>query len=101
MPRLGKSNSSLSANNIGSEYTDEESEFLKEMDFFIRTSGKKFPTFTDVFNIVKSLGYTKAPPPSSPTGELSNASNGNTITADIIEAGNGGDSTDPLTARRV
>lgn len=40
-------------------FDEEETEFLKAMEEFKRSSGKKFPTFTDCMRVLKSLGWTK------------------------------------------
>ncbi|MFH0946118.1 MAG: hypothetical protein V2A76_13040 [Planctomycetota bacterium] len=38
-------------------------EFLKAIDLFKRTTGKNFPSWTDVLEIIRSLGYRKVSPP--------------------------------------
>lgn len=44
----------------GDVYTDEEKEFLVAVEAWMKKTGCKFPRFTDVLGIVKSLGYRKA-----------------------------------------
>lgn len=45
--------------NIGADYTEEEVEFLKVMDQYIRQSKRKFPTFVEILRLVKTLGYER------------------------------------------
>ncbi len=49
--------------NMGAEYTPEEIEFLQAMDAYMRAKGKRFPSFTEVLNVAKSLGYRKVDSP--------------------------------------
>ncbi len=39
------------------DYTDDEIEFMKAMDEYKRSSGRQFPTWSEVLEVVKSLGY--------------------------------------------
>ncbi len=39
------------------DYTDDEIEFMKAMDKYKRSSGRQFPTWSEVLEVVKSLGY--------------------------------------------
>ena len=43
------------------EDTDDEDtlEFLRAIDAFKRSSGRNFPTWTEVLEIIRSLGYRK------------------------------------------
>lgn len=43
----------------GADYTDEETDFIRAMDEFIRTTGRKFPTWTEALAVLKALGYRK------------------------------------------
>lgn len=43
----------------GCEYADDEKEFIKAVDSFKLTTGKKFPTLTELLNVLKALGYRK------------------------------------------
>jgi hypothetical protein len=45
------------------EYTAEELELLRAVEAFQRSTGRRFPTWTDLLGIVRSLGYTRAVPP--------------------------------------
>lgn len=49
----------LSGIAIGGEYTEEERSFLKEIGSYIKQTKSKFPTFTEILTVVKSLGYKK------------------------------------------
>lgn len=45
--------------NIGSDYTDEEREFLVAVDRYKRTHRRPYPTCREILALVKSLGYRK------------------------------------------
>jgi len=42
-----------------SDYTDEETEFLKAIDTYKRVSGRPHPRWTEVLAVLKALGYRK------------------------------------------
>jgi len=47
------------------DYSGDEIEFMKAMDEYKRKSGRMFPTWSEVLEVVRSLGYAKpesAPP---------------------------------------
>jgi hypothetical protein len=39
------------------DYTDDEVEFMKAMDLYKRRSGRMFPTWSEVLEVVRDLGY--------------------------------------------
>ncbi|MBI1347669.1 hypothetical protein GC163_15445 [bacterium] len=41
------------------DYSEDEVEFMKAMDDYKRKSGRMFPTWSEVLEVVRSLGYTK------------------------------------------
>jgi hypothetical protein len=41
------------------EYTDEEIEFMRAMDEYKRKSGRMFPTWSEVLEVVRDLGYKR------------------------------------------
>lgn len=41
------------------DYTDDEVEFMKAMDDYKRRSGRSFPTWSEVLEVVRSLGYSR------------------------------------------
>ena len=43
----------------GSEYKEDDVEFMLAMDCYKRASGRKFPTCSEVLDVLKSLGYRK------------------------------------------
>ena len=43
------------------DYTPEEIEFMSAMDDYKRSSGRMFPTCSEVLEVIKSLGYEKSP----------------------------------------
>ena len=39
------------------DYSDEEIEFMRAMDEYKRRSGRQFPTWSEVLEVIRSLGY--------------------------------------------
>lgn len=39
------------------DYSDEEIEFMRAMDEYKRKSGRQFPTWSEVLEVIRSLGY--------------------------------------------
>ena len=56
------------------DYTHEEVEFMHALDAYKRTSGRMFPTCSEVLEVLKGLGYQRVgaavPPPSCCSGEV-------------------------------
>lgn len=46
------------------DYSDGEIEFMRAMDEYKRKSGRPFPTWSEVLEVVMSLGYRKVADPS-------------------------------------
>ena len=46
------------------DYSDGEIEFMRAMDDYKRKSGRPFPTWSEVLEVVMSLGYRKVADPS-------------------------------------
>lgn len=46
--------------NMGADYTEEEVEFIKAMERFMREKKRRFPTFVEVLQVAKSLGYQRS-----------------------------------------
>ena len=44
----------------GEEYTEDDIEFMVAMDDYKRRSHRPFPTWSEVLDVLKSLGYHKA-----------------------------------------
>ena len=51
------------------DYSLDEVEFMKAMDDYKRKSGRMFPTWSEVLEVVRSLGYTKPEAPAIPAME--------------------------------
>jgi hypothetical protein len=51
------------------EYTDEELEFMHAFDRYKRTSGRMFPTCSEVLEVIRGLGYAKVATPGDVTAE--------------------------------
>ena len=49
------------------DYTNEEVEFMHALDAYKRTSGRMFPTCSEVLEVLRGLGYQKAT--GNPIGE--------------------------------
>lgn len=47
------------------DYTPEEIEFMKALDEYKRSSGRMFPTCSEILEVLKKLGYEKRPQPSA------------------------------------
>ena len=47
------------------DYSDNEVEFMKAMDDYKRKSGRPFPTWSEVLEVMMSLGYRKVADPST------------------------------------
>lgn len=41
------------------DYTPEEIEFMRAMDEYKRKSGRQFPTWSEVLEVLKALGYKR------------------------------------------
>ncbi|HEX4000705.1 MAG TPA: hypothetical protein VHX65_19305 [Pirellulales bacterium] len=52
------------------EYTDDELQFMQALETYKRTSGRMFPTCSEVLEVLRGLGYSKNPQP-APSGERS------------------------------
>jgi hypothetical protein len=48
------------------DYTNEEVEFMHALDAYKRTSGRMFPTCSEVLEVLKGLGYQKVGTQGSP-----------------------------------
>lgn len=44
------------------DYSDEEVEFMNALDEYKRTSGRMFPTCSEILEVVRKLGYRKSDP---------------------------------------
>lgn len=46
------------------DYSDEEIEFMQAMDDYKRRSGRQFPTWSEVLEVLRSMGYRQVAEPS-------------------------------------
>lgn len=44
------------------EYSDDEIEFMRAMDSYKRSSGRMFPTCSEILEVIRGLGYVKTAP---------------------------------------
>lgn len=49
------------------EYSQAEMEFMLAMNDYKRSSGRMFPTWSEVLEVLRALGYEKAAPPKPST----------------------------------
>jgi len=65
MPEFNRSSSSQGKDterhvaSNATKYSEEELAFLKAMEQYMKQNRKRFPTFTEVLGVAKSLGYRK------------------------------------------
>jgi len=45
------------------DYNGDEIEFMRAMDSYKRSSGRMFPTCSEILEVIRSLGYAKTPSP--------------------------------------
>ena len=44
------------------DYSDDEVEFMNAMDAYKRSSGRMFPTCSEILEVIRGLGYAKVSP---------------------------------------
>ena len=47
------------------DYTDEEIEFMQELDAYKRASGRMFPTCSEILEVIRNMGYVRTSPESA------------------------------------
>lgn len=74
------------------DYTTDEIEFMHALDDYKRSSGRMFPTCSEVLEVVRNLGYVKvassqaAEAPAAAAGEPSPASTAPAVLGDAVAA---------------
>jgi len=53
------------------DYNDEETEFMKAMDRYKRENRRPFPTWSEVLEVMRSLGYRRVAEPTALPGKSS------------------------------
>ena len=51
------------------DYSDAEVEFMQALDVYKRTSGRMFPTCSEILEVIRDLGYVKQAPVETPAGD--------------------------------
>jgi len=59
------------------DYTLEEIEFMRALDEYKRSSGRMFPTCSEILEVLRKLGYEKRPP--APPSELPSGQDSSTL----------------------
>ena len=49
----------MSSTALGSDYDDEDLEFMKAIEAYKRRTGIRYPPWTEILRIAKALGYRK------------------------------------------
>ncbi|MCS7020698.1 MAG: hypothetical protein NZ703_13250 [Gemmataceae bacterium] len=67
------------------DYTEEELEFMKAMERYKRENRRPFPTWSEVLEVLRSLGYRRvAEPAPLPTGKRERTSPGSTPSTETL-----------------
>jgi hypothetical protein len=51
------------------DYTNEEIEFMQALDAYKRSSGRMFPTCSEILEVIRGLGYERREPEEEPSPE--------------------------------
>ena len=51
------------------DYTADEIEFMQALDAYKRSSGRMFPTCSEILEVIRNLGYEKCQPEETPSSE--------------------------------
>jgi hypothetical protein len=51
------------------DYSNDEIEFMHALDAYKRTSGRMFPTCSEILEVIRHLGYVRTTPAATPTTE--------------------------------
>ena len=51
------------------DYSEQEVEFMRAMDDYKRRSGRQFPTWSEVLEVIRDLGYRKVAEPTRSYGD--------------------------------
>lgn len=62
--RLGERRRQVDPTTCERDYNQDEVEFMRAMDQYKRVNRRPFPTWSEVLEIVRALGYRKVAPPS-------------------------------------
>ena len=57
------------------EYSDDEIQFMHALDAYKRTSGRMFPTCSEILEVIRSLGYVRVTDAQPGTGEKLSSAN--------------------------
>lgn len=66
------------------DYTEAEVEFMHALDAYKRTSGRMFPTCSEVLEVIRNLGYVKQSPATDVTIDVAAPAENETMTAEAL-----------------
>jgi hypothetical protein len=66
--QLGERRRQVDPTTCEKDYSDEEIIFMKAMDQYKRANRRPFPTWSEVLEVLRSLGYRKTEPPTALPG---------------------------------
>ncbi len=64
------------------DYSDDEIEFMQALDAYKRTSGRMFPTCSEILEVIRGLGYVRVT--SSTPSATENSQQNSTATSETI-----------------
>ena len=65
------------------EYSVEEIEFMHALDAYKHTSGRMFPTCSEILEVIRDLGYVRVTPDQAPPTEIATSPMAETPSADV------------------
>jgi hypothetical protein len=66
--QLGERRRQIDPTTCERDYSDEEIEFMKAMDQYKRDNRRPFPTWSEVLEVLRAMGYRKVADPSAMPG---------------------------------
>lgn len=61
------------------DYSDQEIEFMQAMDAYKRSSGRMFPTCSEILEVLRNLGYQQAGNPNPTPAEVAEVVEGESV----------------------
>lgn len=71
------------------DYSDQEIEFMQAMDAYKRSSGRMFPTCSEILEVLRNLGYQQAGNPNETPADVAEVAAGESaVPSDLEDAPN-------------